>query len=89
MDQRPILIGAIRLALLGAGAVGMSTAVEVIAAVHAGMKVAGISCITNLAAGISEQKLSHEEVKEHALEVEPKFRRLLAEAVRRAGGMVQ
>ena len=73
--------------MLGAGAVGMSTAVEAIAAVHAGMKVAGISCITNLAAGMSEQKLSHEEVRERALEAEPKFRHLLSEAVRRAGGM--
>ena len=50
------------LQMLGASAVGMSTAWETIAAVHCGMKVAAVSCISNLAAGIAKHKLSHEEV---------------------------
>ena len=45
---------------LGANAVGMSTVFEAIAAGHQGTQVLGMSCITNLAAGISEQELSHE-----------------------------
>lgn len=61
--------------LRGAGAdmVGMSTVPEVIAANHGGMKVLGISCITNMAAGILPQKLSHAEVMETAERVEKKF----------------
>jgi purine-nucleoside phosphorylase len=50
------------LQLLGAGAVGMSTVWECIAGVHCGMKVVGVSCISNLAAGIAKHKLSHDEV---------------------------
>ena len=50
--------------MLGANAVGMSTVAEVITAVNCGMNVLGISCITNMAAGILEQKLSHQEVME-------------------------
>jgi purine-nucleoside phosphorylase len=53
-------------ARLGADAVGMSTAPEAIVARQCGLRVAGISCITNLAAGISRQKLSHREVLETA-----------------------
>lgn len=49
---------------LGADLVGMSTVPEVIAARHAGMRVLGISCVTNLAAGVTEKPLSHEEVLE-------------------------
>lgn len=57
----------------GGDAGSMSTAPEVIAAQHAGMKVIGISCITNYATGISAQKLSHEEVTETANQVKDKF----------------
>ncbi len=52
------------LAGLGADAVGMSTAPETIAARHAGLRVAAISCVTNLAAGLSPDPLDHEEVME-------------------------
>ena len=62
----------------GADAVGMSTAVEAIAARHMGIKVAGISCITNMAAGIFEQPLCHEEVQETAAKVEDSFTRLVS-----------
>ena len=54
---------------IGADVVGMSTALEVIAANHMGMKVLGISCVTNMAAGILPQKISHEEVLETGLMV--------------------
>ncbi|MBX2988161.1 MAG: purine-nucleoside phosphorylase [Bdellovibrionaceae bacterium] len=61
------------LKMIGGKAVGMSTVPESIAANHLGMRVAALSCITNLAAGISRRKLSHEEVTETAREVEQKF----------------
>lgn len=62
---------------LGADAVGMSTVPEVVVAAHMGVKVTGISCITNLAAGLSGQKLSHDEVAETAGRVRDTFMRLL------------
>jgi purine-nucleoside phosphorylase len=65
------------LAALGADAVGMSTVPEAICARHAGMRVAGISCVTNLAAGISAQPLSHKEVTETAARVKDDFIKLL------------
>ncbi|MEG2413131.1 MAG: purine-nucleoside phosphorylase [Clostridia bacterium] len=52
--------------IIGGGAVGMSTAIEVIAARHMGMRVAGISCITNPACGIGEEELSHVDVQKAA-----------------------
>ncbi len=68
--------------LLGADAVGMSTCCETIAARHAGMRVIGISCICNLAAGIGTGQLSHEEVKAAADAVAPRFEALVDEIVK-------
>lgn len=70
---------------LGADAVGMSTACEAIAAKHMGMKVLGISCISNLASGISPVPLSHKEVQEVADEVAPKFKAFVTEIITRIG----
>ena len=62
---------------LGADAVGMSTACEAMAARHMGLEVCGISCITNIAAGLSGQKLDHSEVLEIAARVHDRFQNLL------------
>ena len=62
---------------LGADAVGMSTACEAMAARHMGIEVCGISCITNMAAGISKEKLSHKEVQETADRVADQFKKLI------------
>lgn len=59
--------------IMGADAVGMSTVPEVIAARHCGLMVLGISCITNMAAGILDQPLNHEEVIETSTKVKSKF----------------
>jgi len=67
--------------ILGADAVGMSTACEAVAANHAGMKVAGISCISNLACGITDKPLTHAEVQETADAAAPVFKKLITEAV--------
>lgn len=63
--------------VVGADAVGMSTVPETIVANHCGMEVLGISCLTNMAAGILDQKLSEEEVMETAARVKDTFRALL------------
>ncbi|MBR1692838.1 MAG: purine-nucleoside phosphorylase [Lachnospiraceae bacterium] len=68
---------------LGADAVGMSTVVEAIAANHMGMKVCGISCVCNLAAGISKNPLTHAEVQEAANKAAPLFKKLLTESVKK------
>ena len=67
--------------MLGADAVGMSTACEAIAANHMGMKVCGISCITNMACGISENPLNHEDVQETANLKAPLFRTLVRKSI--------
>jgi purine-nucleoside phosphorylase len=74
--------------ILGADAVGMSTVPEVIAAAHQGLPVCGISCITNHAAGIAEQPLSHDEVVEVAARVQGRFLALLRALVVRASEAV-
>nr|MDE6592543.1 purine-nucleoside phosphorylase [Oscillospiraceae bacterium] len=66
---------------LGADAVGMSTAAEAVAARHCGMEVVGISCISNLACGVSSRPLSHAEVQETADRVAPLFKKLIARSV--------
>ena len=60
----------------------MSTACEAVAANHMGMKVCGISCITNLAAGMSKQKLNHKEVQEIADRVSRQFKQLVTEVIK-------
>lgn len=70
------------LRLLGCDAVGMSTVVEAIAANHMGMKICGISCISNLAAGMTSSPLSHKEVQEAADMAAPNFKKLVTEVVK-------
>ena len=66
---------------LGADAVGMSTACEAMEANHMGMRVCGISCISNLAAGISENPLTHAEIQETADRVAPLFQQLITASI--------
>lgn len=67
--------------LLGADAVGMSTACEAVAANHMGMKICGISFISNLACGMTDEPLSHKEVQEAADRVAPLFEKLVTESI--------
>lgn len=67
---------------LGCDAVGMSTVVEAIAANHCGLRVCGISCISNLAAGMSVSPLNHKEVQEAADDAAPRFQKLVTESVK-------
>jgi len=68
---------------MGADAVGMSTACEAVAANHMGMKICGISCITNLAAGMSDAPLDHKEVQETADRISKQFKLLVEESISR------
>ncbi|HHW48925.1 MAG TPA: purine-nucleoside phosphorylase [Clostridiaceae bacterium] len=81
MYETPAEIRALE--VLGADAVGMSTVPETIAAKHAGMNILGISCITNMAAGILDKPLNHEEVVSAAKESEHKFSSLVAGIIER------
>ncbi len=68
---------------IGADAVGMSTVPEILAARHCGLPVIGISCITNMAAGMTGAELTHEEVQETADMVKEQFKTLIREIVSR------
>ncbi len=70
---------------LGADAVGMSTAIEAIAANHMKMRICGISCISNLACGMTDKPLTHKEVKETADRTAEKFRQLVSGIIRGLG----
>ena len=72
---------------LGADAVGMSTACEAVAARHMGMRICGLSCISNMAAGIVDQPLNHEEVQAMGVKVENIFEELVTEAILHIGEM--
>jgi purine-nucleoside phosphorylase len=71
---------------IGGSAVGMSTVPEVIAANHFGVRVCGVSCITNLAAGLSKAKLDHKEVTDTAKLVEVKFQDFVRLLVKEIAG---
>lgn len=74
--------------MLGASAVGMSTVVEAIAANHMGMKICGVSCVSNLAAGMNAAPLTHEEVQEAANVAAPKFEKLLVDSIAKFASLV-
>ena len=71
---------------MGADAVGMSTAVEAVAANHCGLRVCGVSCVSNKAAGLSPVPLTHEEVQEAADRAAPLFTKLVRESIAQMGG---
>jgi purine-nucleoside phosphorylase len=79
--ETPAEIRAFR--VLGADAVGMSTAPEVIAMAHMQIPVLGISCITNMASGILKQKLTHQEVMDTTMRVEKEFTSLVLALIER------
>lgn len=68
---------------IGADMVGMSTVPESIAGNHLGLKVCGVSCITNMAAGIENEKLDHADIKDQALKVMDNFSQLIKGAIKR------
>ena len=73
--ETPAEIRALR--VLGADAVGMSTVPEAVVAHHCGIKCVGITCITNMAAGVTNEVLTHEDVKETALKAEENFKKVV------------
>ena len=73
--------------ILGADACGMSTACEAVAANHMGMKICGISCISNLGCGMSDEPLSDEDVKITADRVAPLFRALVTGTIEKIGAL--
>ena len=77
--ESPAEIRALR--IMGADAVGMSTVPEVIVAHHAGIKNVAVSCITNMAAGVLDEKLSHEDVKKTADKVKNTFKDIIKEYI--------
>ena len=79
--ETPAEIRALR--TLGADAVGMSTVPEAVVAHHSGIKCAGITCITNMAAGVTNEILSHEDVKETALKAEQNFKKVIREFIKK------
>ncbi len=81
--ETPAEIRALR--CLGADAVGMSTVPEAVVAHHSHIKVAGITCITNMAAGVTNEILSHEDVKETALKAETNFKKVIHEFIKEIG----
>ena len=74
--------------LLGADAIGMSTACEAIAANHAGMKICGISCVANLGCGLTENPLTHTEVMEAADKAAPLFKKLIKASIINIAGQL-
>ena len=73
---------------MGADAVGMSTACEAIAAKHMGLRVCGVSCISNLACGMSTTPLTHEEVQETADRVSEQFEALVSKSIEAMGRLL-
>ena len=73
--------------ILGGDAVGMSTACEAVVANHMGMKICGISCISNLACGMTDVPLSHKEVQEASDKMAPLFKKLVSESIRKLGSI--
>lgn len=73
------------LEIIGADLVGMSTVPESIAANHAGLRTCAISCVTNMAAGISKEKLSHDDVKDVANKAMANFSNLLSAFIKQIG----